>query len=135
MIKHNQLFYIIFGACITLVLIVLFFYDPATHKNFYPPCMFYKLTGLFCPGCGFLRAFHQLLHFNLIRALDYNCLSVFLLPLIIIELLNEIVFRIQKRKIYQLFIPQKFIFVLLILIILFFILRNIPEYPFDILAP
>ncbi|MGA3284708.1 MAG: DUF2752 domain-containing protein, partial [Verrucomicrobiota bacterium] len=34
---------------------VLFFFNPSTH-GFYPVCLFHKLTGWNCPGCGGTRA-------------------------------------------------------------------------------
>ena len=40
---------------------VLFFFNPA-QSGFYPFCVFHRTTGLLCPGCGSLRALHQLLH-------------------------------------------------------------------------
>lgn len=53
------------------VVTVLFRYDPAT-ADFFPPCPFRLLTGLQCPGCGSTRAFHQLLHGHLGAALALN---------------------------------------------------------------
>jgi hypothetical protein len=50
---------------------VLFFFDPAT-AGFYPPCLFSALFGRDCPGCGSLRALHQVLHGNLGTAWALN---------------------------------------------------------------
>jgi hypothetical protein len=57
---------------------VLFFFDPAT-SGFYPQCPLHRLTGLDCPGCGGLRAVHQLLHGHFSAAWRLNPI-VFLLP-------------------------------------------------------
>ncbi len=46
--------------------IVLFCFDPE-RCGFYPICIFHQSTGLLCPGCGSLRAMHQLLHGHLWR--------------------------------------------------------------------
>src|SRR6059036_265584 len=59
---------------------VLFCFDPS-HYPFYPLCFFHKATGLLCPGCGSLRALHQLLHGNLAVAFRFNALLVLSLPL------------------------------------------------------
>jgi hypothetical protein len=59
--------------------IVLFLFNPSQHA-FYPFCIFYRTTGLLCPGCGSLRALHQLLHGNLAAALHLNALLVLCLP-------------------------------------------------------
>lgn len=62
-----------------VVLLVLFLFNPARH-GFYPFCVFYKTTGLLCPGCGSLRALHHLLHGDLLGALRLNALFVLALP-------------------------------------------------------
>ncbi|MGO8674568.1 MAG: DUF2752 domain-containing protein [Limisphaerales bacterium] len=59
--------------------LVLFRFDPA-RCPFYPTCQFHRLTGLQCPGCGSLRAMHQLLHGRLPAALHFNALLVASLP-------------------------------------------------------
>lgn len=45
----------------------------------YPLCPFKAITGWDCPGCGGLRAVHDLAHGNLAAALDQNALVVVLL--------------------------------------------------------
>ena len=59
---------------------LLFVVDPAQHA-LYPACWFYATTGLRCPGCGGLRATHQLLHGHLAAAWALNPLAVLLTPL------------------------------------------------------
>ena len=59
---------------------ILFRFNPAEHA-FYPQCFFHQITGLQCPGCGGLRAGHQLLHGHLLVALHLNALAVLALPL------------------------------------------------------
>ena len=56
----------------------LYFMDPARHEIY--PCMFHATTGLNCPGCGGLRATHQLLHGHLGAAWLLNPLAVLLVP-------------------------------------------------------
>jgi hypothetical protein len=58
----------------------LFFFDPAT-TSFYPPCLFKTVLGMQCPGCGSLRAAHQLLHGNVEAAWALNKPVVLALPL------------------------------------------------------
>lgn len=59
---------------------VLYAVDPAQHQ-IYPVCWFYATTGLQCPGCGGLRATHQLLHGHLAAAWALNPLALLLVPL------------------------------------------------------
>jgi hypothetical protein len=60
--------------------VVLYLFNPET-AGFYPVCAFHQLTGLDCPGCGSLRALHQLSHGNLAAAWRFNPLLVALLPM------------------------------------------------------
>ena len=60
---------------------VLFFFNPS-QSSFYPVCLFHQTTGLLCPGCGSLRALHQLLHGNLAAAFHFNALLISSLPIL-----------------------------------------------------
>jgi uncharacterized protein DUF2752 len=60
--------------------VVLYLYDPEA-AGFYPVCAFHQMTGLECPGCGSLRALHQLTHGNIAGAWRFNPLLVALLPM------------------------------------------------------
>jgi hypothetical protein len=42
----------------------------------YPVCPLFRLTGLYCPGCGGLRSAHAVAHGELLRALGDNALVV-----------------------------------------------------------
>ena len=57
---------------------ILFCFDPSA--GFYPVCLFHQATGLLCPGCGSLRAMHQLLHGHLLAAFEFNPLLLLCLP-------------------------------------------------------
>ncbi len=59
---------------------LLFAFNPADHA-LYPACWLYATTGLKCPGCGGLRATHELLHGHLAAAWALNPLAVLLTPL------------------------------------------------------
>lgn len=55
--------------------------DP-NEAGHYPTCPFLATTGLFCPGCGTLRAVHALTRGDLATAVDLNVLTVVLLPVL-----------------------------------------------------
>ena len=50
-------------------------YNPE-QESFFIPCMFYKTTGLKCPGCGMTRAVHYLVNGNIEKAIWYNLMIV-----------------------------------------------------------
>jgi hypothetical protein len=73
---------ILWGAVLLCALgaLVFFAFDP-TKVPIFPQCIFHRVTGLDCPGCGAQRALHQLLHGNVIAALRLNAMFVLSLPL------------------------------------------------------
>lgn len=70
---------LILSGAAALGCLALFCFDPVRY-HFYPVCLFHQTTGLLCPGCGSLRALHQLLHGHLQRAFAFNPLLIASLP-------------------------------------------------------
>lgn len=118
----------------TVALVMLRVFDPATSGVF-PPCPVRYLTGWYCPGCGSLRAIHQLLHGNLRAAWAMNPFTVVLLPFLTYGLLSHALNEIRGRGLPRLFLPAVWIRALCVAIILFGIVRNLPLHPFNLLAP
>ena len=113
------------------VLLLYFFVEPKNGNL--PKCFFHELTGLYCPGCGVQRSFHALLNGHIITAVDYNLLFILFLPLILYFILA---FSWGKKPAATSFIYKPvFSFTVLIVIVSFWILRNIPFAPFSWLAP
>ncbi len=68
---------VVLGAVAALLTLYL---QRPEGQFFYPRCTFHTVTGLLCPGCGGLRATHELLHGRLLDALRSNALLVIGLP-------------------------------------------------------
>ena len=51
------------------------------------PCIFYTVTGYKCPGCGMTHALSEIWNGNYAGAMEYNALSLTVLPLVCIYLL------------------------------------------------
>jgi hypothetical protein len=117
-----------------VAIVMLDFFDPAT-SGLFPPCPVHYLTGWYCPGCGSLRALHQLLHGNLSAAWALNPLTVVLLPFLAYGIASHALNQIRGRHLPDFFLPAVWIRALFAVIILFGIARNIPLHPFDWLAP
>ena len=115
-------------------LLLLRLFDPAT-SGLFPPCPLHYFTGLYCPGCGSLRAMHQLLQGNLREAWALNPMAVILLPFVAYGLTSEALLLIRGRGLPHLFLPAGWIRALGVAIVLFGIVRNFPVYPFNLLAP
>lgn len=131
--KRNRLLAAMLAAFAAGV-VTLRIFDPATSSVF-PPCPLRYLTGWYCPGCGSLRAMHQLLHGNVGAAWAMNPLTVVLLPFLIYGLASFALFEIRGEGLPQPFLRGSWIRALCAAIILFGIARNLPLHPFDLLAP
>jgi hypothetical protein len=107
------------------ILGVLFLFNPAVSRVF-PPCPLHWLTGLYCPGCGSLRATHLLLHGNLAGAFKMNPLMVISLPLV-----GLLIIRYRSSWAYSKWLP----WTAFVILTFYGIARNIPTWPFILLAP
>jgi len=116
-------------------LVILYFLVNPSEVDFFPKCPLYLTTGLYCPGCGSQRATHQLLNFNLIGVVQQNALFLFSLAIFGYHLIVSGVNLYFKKNIYNYLYHPKTPIIILVIVILFWVLRNIPLYPFSILAP
>ena len=119
---------------ICVALFVLLVFNPAS-SGIFPPCPFHRLTGLYCPGCGSLRAVHQLLNGNLSSAFWLNPLMVLSLIVLAFWFTFCGVLAVRKRPLPAVAVPSYGIWLILLIIVLFWILRNITHHPFVMLAP
>jgi hypothetical protein len=113
---------------------VIYLLDPSS-SDLYPPCPFRSLTGFYCPGCGTLRALHQLTLGHPVAALDLNPLMVLLLPFVAYFLASHAVLAVTGRPLRKFFVRPALIWTLLGIILVYWPLRNLPGYPFTLLAP
>lgn len=99
-------------------------------------CVFHEVTGLYCPGCGAGRACYSILHGQFLEAFCYNPLMTVLLPLIGLYIAARMVDWVVAggnhidRK-----INVKFLTWVLVIVVVYGVLRNIPVFPFTLLAP
>jgi hypothetical protein len=107
---------------------VVFFFNPATH-NFYPVCLFHKLTGLNCPGCGATRSLYALLHGNFAAAFRDNALFVLTLPALAARGLWSAAKKVSRKGAGN-FFPTKSLWAFLAVAIVFGVLRNLPAFRF-----
>jgi hypothetical protein len=119
----------VIAICILLLGAAIFIYIFNPEKfDIYPRCPFYSITGLYCPGCGSLRALHSIAHGNPARAIRFNVLMVISIPLIV----GLLIYKILRK---QDMVNPIFSYTILAVIIIYWISRNLPIYPFTFLAP
>ena len=89
------------------------------------PCVFRLVTGWMCPGCGMTHAFAELVKGDVHKAIEYNILSISLLPVLGFYLLFRAVRTIKTGnegfKIWE----YIFLFAMFAITIGFGIYRNI----------
>ena len=126
--------FLLLGVAMLPCLALLYARNPE-EQGLYPVCPFYFLTGLYCPGCGTLRGLHQLLNGNAIAALGYNPFSMLALPFIGYAFLSALLLTTWGRRLPSTFIHPALIWALLAAVLAFWTLRNLPFFPFTVLAP
>lgn len=121
------------GAAACAGAVYLYFHDPYDYPL---PCIFYVLTGLYCPGCGAGRASYSILHGHFWDAFCYNPLMAVLLPLIgLYVAVRSADWMITGGNHIDRRISVKFLIGVLVVIFVYGVLRNIPAFPFTLLAP
>jgi uncharacterized protein DUF2752 len=102
--------------------------DPS-GSPWYPRCGLHWLTGLHCPGCGCLRAAHALLHGRWADALAFHPLFVCGVPMAAIAWAWN---RFRRQPLAP---RPAWAWWLVVLLLAFAIVRNVPVFPFNLLAP
>lgn len=103
----------------------------------YPQCVFKQVTGLYCAGCGATRAAHALVHLEVAAALRKNPLLVIGLPFLLLGVAMEGTAWLlgERYRGPRARLRGIWIWTLPAVIIGFWVLRNIPTWPFSMLAP
>jgi hypothetical protein len=122
--QARRLNLVVFGSLAAGMVALLWWVDPAELNL--PLCAFHNATGLDCPGCGAIRATHELLHGRLLTAWHYNALWVLTLPLVVYLTVSEWRFCCGRRPLPgNLARRAWFWLVILAAAMAFFVLRNL----------
>lgn len=84
-IRSVRILWVLLGV---MFLIIYFLFDPL-ESTWMPQCVFHRLTGLQCMGCGSQRVVHSLLHGDFERAWQSNAFLVCSLPFILFLIFTE----------------------------------------------
>ena len=98
--------------------------DP-NEPGHYPTCPFHAATGLWCPGCGSLRALHALAHGQVREALGFNALTVGVLPVLAV-LYARWTSRSWTGSPPRCAVNPSFVWAFLGLVVTFAVIRNLP---------
>lgn len=129
-----------FEAMVSLLLLIALvagvtaLWFPAT-RALVPPCLFLRATGLYCPGCGSARTIMALLGGDVGTALRMNVLLVALGPFALYALAADVMSRMGVRWLPRLVLGPRMVQAAAIVVLAFWVLRNLPWAPFSWLAP
>lgn len=109
------------------------YFNPVS-AGFFPTCPFHEITGLNCPGCGMTRGFNALFHGDFLGALHFNLLIPFFAVLFSYFALSLLMVTVRGYGLnWKIFTP-KIVTAFLIFALTYAVMRNLPYYPFNLLA-
>ena len=112
---------------------LLYSFDPNRADSPFPGCFFFAFTGWHCVSCGLTRALHALVHGDVVRAFSMNPLAMVML--LLSPLLAAWKWGWQpawRRPLVVVMAEPKF---WLVLLPGYWVGRNLPWFPFTLLAP
>lgn len=127
--KRKRIF-IVISSVLGLIVLAL----ALMFTDFGIPCPTKTMFNFDCAGCGTTRMLRAALRLDFYQAIRYNAATFFLIPLIILYYVFQAVAYINgtKNKLYEI-TPNWVYIVIIVLLVLFGILRNVPMFSF--LAP
>lgn len=78
-------------------------------------CLFRRLTGLYCPGCGGTRAVIAFIHGRFILSARYNPAVVCAAGLLLFALVRYLLGRARKKPVKSLLLPEALVFLFVLL--------------------
>lgn len=102
--------------------------DPTTPGGLLPVCPSNALFGIDCPGCGGLRMVYSLLHGDLAAAVHYNAVALAALP--VVGWFWAAWFAARWRGARMRPWPRWAVATALVVVLAWFVVRNIPVAPF-----
>ncbi len=111
--------------------------DLGSPSRLLPRCSFHVLTGWHCPGCGNTRAAHALLNGDPAGAIRQNALFVTGFPFLLFWAVRSWMEWVYPHRLLPLPIRWRpgFTYTIVVVVLIFGVLRNIPIAPFTLLAP
>ena len=121
--KHSLKRYIVPVVIAIGILITIYYYfNPENH--FFPQCIFYRVTGWECAGCGSQRMLHSLLHGDLAMAWHYNAALLIVSPILLAMVFANL-FRNKYPRFYNFIYSPWIVWSVVGGMIAWWILRNI----------
>ncbi|MEM9506058.1 MAG: DUF2752 domain-containing protein [Cyanobacteria bacterium P01_E01_bin.35] len=111
----------------SLGILILYYFNPADSNNIYPPSLSREWGEYYCPGCGMMRALHQLLHGNWQLALRLNPLLIICLPYFFYWIVPYFLRYFYQINLYTIKFKNQQIFIIAMIFTIYGFLRNVPS--------
>lgn len=108
-----------------VILLFIIYYFVVTRTGFYIPCLFHKITGLKCPGCGISTMYVNMASFNLKEAFFNNPVIFCSQPFLYYFIIKIIYMYIQDKKIIFNKFENIILYSYIAILIVFGIARNL----------
>lgn len=133
--KHETLeyqLYIMGWIFLTLGCIGILVYFTVYLPYFQMPCVFLKLFGVYCPGCGGTRAVEALLHGHFLRSLWYHPLVLYTVIVFGGFMTTQTLERLHVPKVKGWKFHTWHLYGALVVLVINFILKNVLKFGFHI---
>ncbi|MDE6887627.1 MAG: DUF2752 domain-containing protein [Eubacterium sp.] len=125
---EDDFFFLGIIGCIAIAAVLLLFrWLPLRFRM--PPCLFHRISGYYCPGCGGTRALLALLHGQLLRSAWYHPFVPYAAFIFLYFMITQAAERLSSKRLrigmrYQ----NRFVWIGVALIIGNFICKNLLRY-------
>lgn len=133
--RANRVLAVVLGLCAACLVAVLL-YHAGPSAPWFPGCLFHRVTGLDCPGCGMTRAAYSSLHGRWGEAFRFNPVGMVLFPAALLGIALELIGWMRGKPLPPRFrVGGRWAWVIAGALLVFWIVRNIPAWPFTLLGP
>lgn len=134
--RRSRAIPVLCGCALAGAAVVVAMNDPAAPDSLFPGCAFRAATGLWCPGCGLTRGFHQLLTGHPLSAMSYNIFVPVVLVAVVASWWGWMRTSWGKaERVWPAWTRQWMATGMAVALVAYGVLRNVPWAPLRTLAP
>lgn len=124
--KTKRWLWIVATTAVIAILAVLYYiFDPGT-SHLAPKCPMKLLTGFDCPSCGIQRAFHSLLHGDIVQAILINPFIWLCLPYLVLVVYAAVFHTPRSQRVAHYVFHHYTLYTYIALYFIWWVVRNTP---------
>lgn len=121
--KKSTIIFLVSASALLMLLFMLKYY-PVNHYDIYPPCVWYKLTGTYCPGCGTGRGLCSMCNGDILGLAKNNIFTFICLPALGYTFVSKFTETVARYRLAFISFSKIELQIIAALIVLYWILRN-----------